>query len=64
MRYSDAIVSALGARATVVPPPALAGLIGQIAAADPGRAVVPHAVVPIYVRKSDAELARDRRADA
>jgi tRNA threonylcarbamoyladenosine biosynthesis protein TsaB len=64
VRYSDAIVTALGARATVVPPPALAGLIGQIAAADPGRAVVPHAVVPIYVRKSDAELARDRRADA
>ena len=62
VRYRDAIVSALGARATVVPPPALAGLIGQIAAADPGRAVVPHAVVPIYVRKSDAEIARDRRA--
>ena len=28
----------------------------------PDRAVLPHAVVPIYVRRPDAELARDRRA--
>ena len=42
--------------------PALAGAIGRLAAADPGRAVRPHAVVPLYVRRSDAELARDRKA--
>jgi len=39
----------------------LAGAIGIIAAAAPDRAVRPHALVPLYVRRSDAELARDRR---
>ena len=48
--------------ADTVPP--LAAAIGRIAAGDPGRAVVPHAVAPIYVRKPDAEIARDRRAGA
>ena len=37
---------------------------GVIAAADPGRAVLPHALVPFYVRRPDVELARDRRAGA
>lgn len=64
VRYADVIEAALGKRAEVTPPPPLAGIIGRIAAADPGRAVVPHAVVPIYVRRSDAELARDRRSGA
>jgi tRNA threonylcarbamoyladenosine biosynthesis protein TsaB len=41
--------------------PALAGVIGRIAAADPGRAVGPHALVPLYVRRPDVELARERR---
>jgi tRNA threonylcarbamoyladenosine biosynthesis protein TsaB len=62
VRYRDAILGRLGEGATIVEPPPLAGLIGQIAAADPSRAVLPHAVVPIYIRKSDAELARARRA--
>jgi hypothetical protein len=47
--------------APVVTPPLLAGLVGQIAAENPSRAVLPHAIVPIYVRRSDAELARARR---
>jgi tRNA threonylcarbamoyladenosine biosynthesis protein TsaB len=64
VRYRNEIVSRLGDRARVLPPPPLAGLIGQIAAAAPQRAVLPHAVVPIYVRKPDAELARARRAAA
>ena len=42
--------------------PHLAIAIGRIAFHAPGRAVLPHAVVPIYVRKPDAEIARDRRA--
>ncbi len=46
----------------IVTPPPLAGVIGQIAAEQPSRAVLPHAIVPIYVRRSDAELARERRA--
>ena len=64
MRYAALVGQALDPRATVMAPPALAGPIGQIAARDPSRAVLPHAVVPIYVRKSDAELARDRRTGA
>ena len=40
----------------------LAGAIGRIAAAQPGRAVLPHGIVPIYVRRPDAEIARDRRS--
>jgi tRNA threonylcarbamoyladenosine biosynthesis protein TsaB len=47
--------------ARVLPPPPLAGLIGQIAAGSIERAVLPHAVVPIYIRRPDAELARSRR---
>jgi tRNA threonylcarbamoyladenosine biosynthesis protein TsaB len=62
LRYQDVVDRSLGARAEVVPPPPLAGIIGQMAAEAPERAVVPHAVMPIYVRKSDAELTRDRRA--
>jgi tRNA threonylcarbamoyladenosine biosynthesis protein TsaB len=41
--------------------PALAGFIGAIACDEPSRAALPHALVPIYIRRSDAELARDRR---
>jgi tRNA threonylcarbamoyladenosine biosynthesis protein TsaB len=50
-----------GIPATVPP---LAGSIGLIGVASPGRAVAPHAIVPLYVRRSDAELARDRRQQA
>jgi tRNA threonylcarbamoyladenosine biosynthesis protein TsaB len=61
VRYRDVVVERAGTRAAVIPPPALAGLAGQIAAAEPSRAILPHAIVPVYVRKSDAELARARR---
>jgi len=62
IRHQDVLRSTLGDAAVIVSPPPLAGVIGQIAAANPERAVLPHAIVPIYVRRSDAELARDRRA--
>ena len=62
VHHLDAIRRDAGESVIVLPPPALAGLVGQIAAENPARAVLPHAVVPIYVRKSDAELARARRA--
>ena len=39
----------------------LAATIAQIAHAHPERATLPHAIVPLYVRRTDAELARDRR---
>ena len=57
-RYAAMIHDRLGARAAIVPAPPLAGIIGQMAAAAPNRAVSPHAIVPIYIRKPDAELAR------
>jgi tRNA threonylcarbamoyladenosine biosynthesis protein TsaB len=60
VRYRE-IVEARAAQAIVTAPPPLARFIGAIAAADPARAVLPHAVVPIYIRASDAELARARR---
>jgi tRNA threonylcarbamoyladenosine biosynthesis protein TsaB len=61
VRYAGVIRARLGERADLpasVPP--LAGAAGRIAAAEPARGVVPHAIVPLYVRRSDAELARDR----
>jgi tRNA threonylcarbamoyladenosine biosynthesis protein TsaB len=51
----------LGGRVHIMNPRLLAGVIAQIAAAQPHRAVSPHEIVPVYVRKSDAELARERR---
>ena len=64
VRHADFLRQQIGADTLVSPPPPLAGLIGQLAADEPGRAVLPHAIVPIYVRTSDAELARARRAAA
>jgi tRNA threonylcarbamoyladenosine biosynthesis protein TsaB len=62
LRYRGMIAGLLGDRATVVDRvPALAGVVGRIASEDRARAVVPHAVVPIYIRRPDAELARARR---
>ena len=61
-RYEETLRRRIGADVAIVSPPPLAGLIGQIAAENPSRAVLPHAIVPIYVRRPDAELARARRA--
>ena len=59
VRYQDTIVERAPAR--VIAPPPLAGIAGRIAVMEPSRAILPHAIVPVYVRKSDAELARARR---
>jgi tRNA threonylcarbamoyladenosine biosynthesis protein TsaB len=61
VRYREVIAEHVGEQAQVRSAPPLAGVIAAIAAAEPARAVLPHAVVPIYVRASDAELARARR---
>lgn len=62
VRYRDAIAARLGARAAIdIDVPPLAGRIGIIAAANDARAGRPHAVVPLYVRRPDAVLARERR---
>ena len=61
VRYESVIAERLRDRALILPPPPFAGVAGRIAGAEPERAVLPHAIVPVYVRRSDAELARLRR---
>jgi tRNA A37 threonylcarbamoyladenosine modification protein TsaB len=62
IKYRAVLDARLGRRAVIDPDvPPLAGAIGLIAAADPGRAVRPHAIAPLYVRRPDAVLARERR---
>jgi tRNA threonylcarbamoyladenosine biosynthesis protein TsaB len=62
LRYRAEIRAARGDATSIIDPvQPLAGAIALIAAAQPERAVLPHAVVPVYVRRPDAELARDRR---
>lgn len=59
VRYRDLIGRTLGARAMVQEPaPALAAEAARIAAEHPERAVAPHGIVPIYVRRPDVEVAR------
>jgi tRNA threonylcarbamoyladenosine biosynthesis protein TsaB len=61
IRYKEMIIRTSGSRAVVLDPaPALAVEAARIAARHPERAVAPHAIVPIYVRRPDAELARGR----
>jgi tRNA threonylcarbamoyladenosine biosynthesis protein TsaB len=63
IRYAGAIRAALGDRAELPESvPMLAGTVARIASANPNRAVAPHAVVPLYIRRTDVELARDRAA--
>jgi tRNA threonylcarbamoyladenosine biosynthesis protein TsaB len=62
VRYAEVIGASLDVRAQVVSAvPHLAPWIARIALEAPAHAVAPHAVAPIYVRRPDAELARDRR---
>ena len=60
-RYREHIVAGLGSVRIAEEVPPLAGAIARTAARHPDRAVMPHAIVPIYVRRPDAEIARDRR---
>jgi len=61
--YRHLIVEALGARASFAPVvhPPLAGVIGRVAAARvaEGEAPGPDDIGPLYVRRPDAELARE-----
>ena len=62
VRYADVIRGTVGDAADVaLQVPALAGAVARLAAANVERAVLPHAVAAIYVRRPDVELARDRR---
>ena len=64
--YSDLIRGTLNALALIAEPPAppLAGTIAQIATDVAGRGVLPDpdAIRPLYIRRPDAELARDARS--
>jgi tRNA threonylcarbamoyladenosine biosynthesis protein TsaB len=65
LRYRDRIGQMMQGRATVVPDvpptaPAVASL--ALRAALGGEVGLPHAVRPLYVRRPDAELAREARA--
>jgi tRNA threonylcarbamoyladenosine biosynthesis protein TsaB len=57
IRYAELIRDRVPGSDIVAPPP-LAPVIAAIALRSPSRAVAPHAVVPIYIRRPDAELAR------
>jgi tRNA threonylcarbamoyladenosine biosynthesis protein TsaB len=62
--YSRTILSVLGERARIIDPvPALAPAIARLGEiqARAGGATSPEAVRPLYVRRPDAEIARDRR---
>ena len=62
VRYAETIDAALGPRRRSIASRAAAGRIDRPdRGGRPQRAVAPHAVVPIYVRRPDAELARERR---
>jgi tRNA threonylcarbamoyladenosine biosynthesis protein TsaB len=61
IRYRAIVEARLRSDATIVEPPPLAPTIAQIACAEPDRAVPPHEIVPVYVRRPDAELARAQR---
>src|SRR5687768_3585300 len=62
--YQDAIKAALGQRARFTEPtaPSLAGAMAALAKQEfrKGLRPLPHAIRPLYVRRSDAELARTK----
>jgi tRNA threonylcarbamoyladenosine biosynthesis protein TsaB len=63
--YRDTIHRAMGVRGRVatMPTPLLAGTIATLAAVRAADTYSPpHAIRPLYVRRTDAELARDSRA--
>jgi tRNA threonylcarbamoyladenosine biosynthesis protein TsaB len=62
VRTQPILSACFGADAVLREPAPLAGTLAALAAARSDAATRPHAVVPIYVRRPDAELARDRAA--
>ena len=63
--YRDMILARLGNAARIAEPtsPLLSGIIAMLATIEykNGHLPPPHAIRPLYVRRPDAELARDRR---
>jgi tRNA threonylcarbamoyl adenosine modification protein YeaZ/ribosomal-protein-alanine acetyltransferase len=63
-RHLDAFRRALPAARLLAMPGTLAEAAARIAQAHPERAVLPHALRPLYVRRPDAVIARERAANA
>jgi tRNA threonylcarbamoyladenosine biosynthesis protein TsaB len=63
-RYADVFAEILPSARIADAPMPLAEAAARMAAADPGLAVAPHALRPVYLRRPDAILARERRAAA
>ena len=61
LRYGEAIQAVFPDAPVAGSVRSLAGATGLIAGAHPDRAVLPHAVVPVYVRRPDVEVERERR---
>jgi tRNA threonylcarbamoyladenosine biosynthesis protein TsaB len=61
-RTQPILGTCFGADAVLREPGPLAGTLAAVAATRRDAATRPHAVMPIYVRRPDAELARDRAA--
>jgi tRNA threonylcarbamoyladenosine biosynthesis protein TsaB len=63
VRYRAMLDAAAGTAVLVIEPPALAPAIALVAErrARAGSGTLPHAIRPLYVRRPDAELARDRK---
>jgi tRNA threonylcarbamoyladenosine biosynthesis protein TsaB len=63
VRYSKVLEGVAGPAVLVIDPPPLAPSIAALAGARAriGETIPPHAIRPLYVRRPDAELARDRR---
>jgi tRNA threonylcarbamoyl adenosine modification protein YeaZ/ribosomal-protein-alanine acetyltransferase len=63
-RYRDRLAVALPEAEMAPWPGTLADAAVRVAALQPARAGAPHALRPIYIRRPDAEVARDRRRPA
>jgi tRNA threonylcarbamoyl adenosine modification protein YeaZ/ribosomal-protein-alanine acetyltransferase len=61
IRYRDAFAAVAGAYVAATPG-TLAGAAARLAAEETAQVSSPHALRPIYIRRPDAELARDRAA--
>jgi tRNA A37 threonylcarbamoyladenosine modification protein TsaB len=62
--FSESLDGVLGPGVRFQPAPLLAGIVARMARARAvrGGAIAPHAVHPIYLRRPDAEVARERGA--
>ena len=65
VRYRHLLSETAGSPVPVIEPPPLAATMALVAEqrARAGESILPHAIRPLYVRRPDAELARNRRRE-